>query len=426
MSFGFILMYSCETRLWRHALCRFAEADGRLRKQLGFMVRTLLPAGLASGSVSCKKPDERRHGERKVKAPMAHAKIRRLDRFPWFSIPRRPLSHFVLPLSFLAAALITSSRPAAALDRVSFATNWRAEAEHGGFYQAVADGTYAKYGLDVTILQGGPQSNNRLLLAAGRIDFDMGANMIQAFNAVAEHVPIVAVAALFQKDPFILMSHPGEGLDRFKDLPKATTYYIGPDALVSVFQWLHQAYGFSTDRVTPYTFNSAPFIANKTSIQEGYVTSEPFAIEKQGGFKPNVFLAADYGYQSYSTTIETRRDLIAQNPDLVQRFVNASIIGWYHYLYGNNAAANALIKKDNPDMTDAQLAYSVAAMKTHGIVDSGDSETLGIGAMTDRRMQAFFDQMVAAGLFKKDLDYRRAYVTRFVDHGVGLDLRPKR
>lgn len=349
-----------------------------------------------------------------------------------YSNARRLAILLRLPLFLVAAALIAfvlmalgAVLPATALDRVSFATNWRAEAEHGGFYQALADGTYAKYGLDVTILQGGPQSNSRLLLAAGRIDFDMGANMIQAFNAVEQNIPIVAVAALFQKDPFILMSHPGEGLDRFQDLPKASAYYLGTDALVSVFQWLHQTHGFSISRVKPYTFNSAPFMADKTSIQQGYVTSEPFAIEREGGFKPNVFLAADYGYQSYSTMIETRREIIAKNPDLVQRFVNASIIGWYHYLYGDNAAANALIKKDNPDMTDAQLAYSIAALKAHGIVDSGDAEKLGIGAMTDQRMKAFFDQMVAAGLFKSDLDYRAAYMTKFVDHGVGFDLRPK-
>jgi NitT/TauT family transport system substrate-binding protein len=329
------------------------------------------------------------------------------------------------PLIGVACVIISTAFPAAALDRVSFATNWRAEAEHGGFYQALADGTYAKYGLDVTILQGGPQSNSRLLLAAGRIDFDMGANMIQAFSAVEQNVPIVAVAALFQKDPFIVMSHPGQGLDAFKDLPKATSYYLGTDALVSVFQWLHQTHGFLPEKVKPYTFNSAPFVADKTSIQQGYVTSEPFSIEQEGGFKPNVFLAADYGYQSYSTTIETRRDVIVKAPDLVQRFVNASIIGWYHYLYGDNAAANALIKKDNPDMTDAQIAYSIAAMKAHGIVDSGDAEKLGIGAMTDQRMKAFFDQMVAAGLFKKDLDYKAAYTTTFIDHGVGLDLRQK-
>jgi NitT/TauT family transport system substrate-binding protein len=327
--------------------------------------------------------------------------------------------------ALVGLAWLCGASPAAALDHVTFATNWRAEAEHGGFYQALADGTYAKYGLDVTILQGGPQSNNRLLLAAGRIDFDMGANMIQAFSAVAQNVPIVAVAALFQKDPFILMSHPGVGLDRFQDLPRATSYFLGTDALVSVFQWLHQSYGFQSSRVKPYTFNSGPFIAEKTSIQQGYVTSEPFSIETEGGFKPNVFLAADYGYQSYSTTIETRRDVIAKNPDLVQRFVDASIIGWYHYLYGDNAAANARIKKDNSDISDAQLAYSVAAMKAHGIVDSGDAEKLGIGAMTDERMKAFFDQMVAAGLFKPSLDYRAAYMTKFVDHGTGFDQRPK-
>jgi NitT/TauT family transport system substrate-binding protein len=221
------------------------------------------------------------------------------------------------------------------------------------------------------------------------------------------------------------MSHPGGGLDRFADLPKATSAFIGTDALVSVYQWLHQSYGFSFSIVKPYTFNSAPFIADRHSIQQGYATSEPYAIARAGGFTPNVFLAADYGYQSYSTTIEARRDFVAANPDLVQRFVNASIVGWYHYLYGDNTKANALIRKDNPDIGEDQLAYSVAAMKKYGIADSGDALSLGIGAMTDRRMQAFFAQMVAAGLFKPDLDYRRAYTTAFVDHGIGLELRPK-
>ncbi len=328
-------------------------------------------------------------------------------------------------LRAFAAALLFAPTPSFALDKVTFATNWRAEAEHGGFYQALADGTYAKYGFDVTIVQGGPQTNNRLLLAAGRIDFDMGANTIQAFNAAAQNVPIVAVAAMFQKDPFILMSHPGKGLDRFADLPKATTAFIGADALVSVYQWLHYAYGFSFSKVKPYTFNSAPFVADAHSVQQGYATSEPYAIAHEGGFTPNVFLAADYGYQSYSTTIEARRDFIAAHPDLVQRFVNASIIGWYHYLYGDNAKANALIRKDNPDITEEQLDYSLAAMKKYGIADSGDATKLGIGAMTDRRMRTFFAQMVTAGLFKPDLDYRQSYTTQFVDHGVGIELRPK-
>jgi NitT/TauT family transport system substrate-binding protein len=308
-------------------------------------------------------------------------------------------------------------------DKVTFATNWLAEAEHGGFYQAQADGTYARFGLDVTILQGGPQANNRLLLAAGKIEFNLAANMIQSFDAAAQNIPIVAVAALFQKDPFILMSHPDAGFDRIEDLPKATAF-IGKDAFVSVWQWLKTAYGFRDDHVQPYNFNAAPFIRDRNSIQQGYATSEPFAIEREGGFRPNVFLLADSGYDSYSTLIETRRDLIEKNPDLVQRFVDASIIGWINYVHGDNAKANALILRDNPDISPDLLAYSVARMRALGIVDSGDAQTLGVGAMTEPRIRSFFAKMAAAGLFKADLAIAGAYTLRFVNKGVGLDLRP--
>jgi NitT/TauT family transport system substrate-binding protein len=220
------------------------------------------------------------------------------------------------------------------------------------------------------------------------------------------------------------MSHPGVGLDRIEDLPKATAF-IGKDGFVSVYQWLKKAYGFRDENVKPYTFNSAPFIADQNSIEQGYATSEPFEVERQGKFKPNVFLIADHGYDSYSTTIETTRGLIVKNPDLVRRFVDASIIGWYNYIYGDNRAANALIKRDNPDISDDQLAYSAAKMKEYGIVDSGDSLTLGIGAMRDARVKSFFAKMVEAGLFKPDLDYKRAYTLQFIGKGVGIESPPR-
>ena len=330
--------------------------------------------------------------------------------------------------SFLAAlavlAVIVAS-PARALDKVSFATNWLAEAEHGGFYQAVADGTYAKYGLEVKIVPGGPQANNRLLLVSGKVDFFMGANMIQALDAVKEGVPTLAVASMFQKDPIVYMSHPGVGLDRIEDLKNASAYFVGKDNLVTVFQWAKQTYGFREEKVKPYSFNPAPFIADKTSVQQGYLTSEPYEVEKQGGFRPNVFLVADYGYDSYSTTIETRAELVAKRPDLVQRFVDASAIGWYNYLYGDNKAANALIRKDNPDITDGQIEFSIAQMKKHGVVDSGDSLKAGIGAMTDARMKSFFDKMTKAGVVEAGLDYKKSYTLQFVNKGVGVELRPK-
>ena len=333
------------------------------------------------------------------------------------------LKSFVAALAAFAA--LAAPHAARALDKVSFATNWLAEAEHGGFYQAVADGTYAKYGLEVKIVPGGPQANNRLLLISGKVDFFMGANMIQAMDAVKEGVPTLAVASMFQKDPIIYMSHPGQGLDKIEDLKNANAYFVGKDNLVTVFQWAKQTYGFREEKVKPYSFNPAPFLADKKSVQQGYLTSEPYEVEKQGGFKPNVFLVADYGYDSYSTTIETRADIIARNPDLVQRFVDASAIGWYNYLYGDNKAANALIKKDNPEITDGQIAFSVAKMKEYGIVDSGDSLKAGIGAMTDERMKSFFDKMVKAGVVDAKVDYKKSYTLQFVNKGVGVDLRPK-
>jgi len=323
---------------------------------------------------------------------------------------------------FLVAAISAEPASAQALDKVTFGSNWVAEAEHGGFYQALADGTYRKYGLDVTILPGGPNANNRMLLLVDKIDFYLSANTLQGFDAVENNIPTVEVAALFQKDPQVLIAHPDQGIDKFEDLKKLTLF-ISKEGVATYYQWLKADYGFRDDQVKPYTFNPQPFLADKKSAMQGYVTSEPFAIEQQGKFKPKIFLLADQGFSAYSTLIETRRALVEKKPDLVQRFVDASIIGWYNYIYGDNRAANALIKSQNAEMTDELLAYSVAKMKDYGIVDSGDANTLGVGAITEARMKDFFDKMVRAGVAKANLDYRKAYTLQFVDKKVGLDLK---
>src|SRR5712692_4443727 len=324
----------------------------------------------------------------------------------------------------LAAVLACGGGRAQNLDKVTFATNWVAEAEHGGFYQALVDGTYRRYRLDVTILPGGPNVNHRLLLPVKRIEFYMSANSLQAFDALAQNIPTVSVAAIFQKDPQVLLAHPDQGIETFADLKKLTLL-VSKEGLASYFQWMKRDFGFREEQVKPYTFNPQPFLADKRTAMQGYVTSEPFAIETQAKFKPKIFLLADHGFDSYSTLIETRRDLVENNPDLVQRFVDASIIGWANYLYHDNAAANARVKRDNPEMTDALLVYSVATMKQFGIVDSGDTTRLGIGALTDARMASFYDKMVRAGVVKAGLDYKKSYTTQFVNKGVGLDLRPK-
>jgi len=327
-------------------------------------------------------------------------------------------------MAVLALAAAPQPSPAETLDRISFGTNWVAEAEHGGFFQAVADGTYKTYGLDVTVVPGGPNVNNRALLLAGRLDFFMSANTLQSFDAVANNVPVVAIAAMFQKDPQVLLAHPESKVTKLEDL-KALTLFVSKEGVASYFQWLKSEYGFSEDKIKPYTFNAQPFLADRKSAMQGYVTSEPYLVEKQAGFKPTVVLLADYGFNTYSTLIETRREVAESKADLVQRFVDASIVGWYNYLYGDNKAANAMIKKLNPEMTDDLLNYSVQTMKQNGIVDSGDSLKDGIGAMTDERMASFFDKMVRAGVVKRDIDFKKAYSLRFVNKGVGLNLRPK-
>jgi NitT/TauT family transport system substrate-binding protein len=329
-----------------------------------------------------------------------------------------------LTAGLFAAAAGAWSASAQTLDKVSFGTNWVAEGEHGGFFQALADGTYKQYGLDVTIVPGGPNNNNRIQLIAGKLDFFMSANTLQSFDAVANKVPVVEVAAIFQKDPQVFVTHPESKVTKLEDL-KPLTLFVSKEGIATYFQWLKTEYGFNEDKVKPYTFNSQPFLADKQSAMQGYVTSEPFAIEKAAKFKPGVILLADYGLNSYSTLIETRADLIDKKPDLVQRFVDASIVGWYHYLYGDNTPGNTMIKKLNPEMTDELLAYSVARMKEYGIVDSGDALKDGIGAMNDARAASFFDKMVRAGVVRSDVDYRKGYTLRFINKGVGLGLRPK-
>lgn len=333
-----------------------------------------------------------------------------------------PLSKIGIASAAFAFAL-ASAGEAVALDEVTYGTNWLAQAEHGGFYQAVADGTYEKYGLKVTIVQGGPQAANSALLISGRIDFYMGGTL-GGFDAVKQGIPIVNVAAIFQKDPQVLMAHPDQGIETFDDLAKLDTLFMGKDGYVTYFEWMKaRGSGFRDEQYKPYQFNPAPFLADPKSGQQGYVTSEPYEIEKQAGWTPMIFLLADEGFAPYSTMITTHKSLVEESPDLVQRFVDASIVGWYNYLYGDNFAANALIRKDNPEITDGQIAYSIEKMKEYGMIESGAALEMGIGCMIDERYKTFFDSLVKIGLLDASLDYKESFTTDFVCKKVGMNVK---
>ena len=280
--------------------------------------------------------------------------------------------------------------------------------------------SYEACGLKVSILPGGPQVNNRALLLAGKIDYHMGGDLLQAFNAVKEDIPVVAVAASFQKHPQVIIAHPGEA-EKFEDL-KDLTLLIGDNGYQGFYQWMIAAYGFTPDQRQPYTFNPAPFLADKGMAMQGYLSSEPYLIKKTAGFDPKVFLIADAGYSTYATTIETMAQTVETKPEQVKCFVESSILGWYNFLYGDNKAARELIKKDNPEMTDDKIDYAILKMKENGIVLSGDAEKFGIGVITDARVEDFFNKMVEAGAVDPGLDYKNAYTTEFVGKGLGKEI----
>jgi NitT/TauT family transport system substrate-binding protein len=318
----------------------------------------------------------------------------------------------------LGCPMFTQAR---AQDRVSFGIDWVAEAEYGGYYQALATGLYARHGLTVTIRQGGPQVNQMQLMMAGRLDFNLGGG--RAIEFAQQHLPFVAIAAIFQKDPSVLIAHPGTGDDSFAAL-RGKPIMISGDTRAGWWRYLAAKFNYSDGQIRTYSFNLAPFLADKGAIQQGYLGSEPFSIEQQAGFKPVVLLLADAGYPGYANIVTTSTKLIADKPDVVQRFVDASIEGWYSYLNDDPTPANKLMKADNPEMTDALLAYGREVMKTHGIVDSGDALKLGIGAMTDARWADFYRTTSTLGMYPKGIDYKRAYTLRFVDHGVGVRKSP--
>lgn len=326
----------------------------------------------------------------------------------------------------LMAVTVLSAAPALAQDKVVFATNWKAQAAHGGFYQALADGTYKRYGLDVTLQQGGPQVNNRPLLPAGRIDFLMTGNLLHSFDNIKNKVPTVVVAAMFQKDPQALIAHPGQGYERWEALKDAPLALVAKDAQFTWWQWLRAVHGFRDEVIRPYNYNLGPFLNNPKAVQQAYSVAEPIYVENQGRFKPVVHLLADHGFSTYSTLIEATTRTVAERPAVVQRFVDASILGWVNYLYGDRSAANALMLKDNPEMSEAEIEASVGLMKAQGIVDSGEAGANGIGAMSAARIQDFYTQMVQAGLYRPgDVDLSKVATLQFVNQGVGQDLKTK-
>ena len=320
----------------------------------------------------------------------------------------------------LLAPLARRAR-AQSLDKLSFHTDWRAQAEHGGYYQAIAAGLYRKAGIEVELRPGGPSLNIGQMLLAGRVDMIMS-NSFEAFTYVREKAPFFTIASIFQKDPQVLIAHPGSGFDSFEKM-KGRPLLISNGSRSTFWPFLRKKYGLSDAQLKPYNFNMAPFLADPRAIQQGFVTSEAYSIEKELGRKPETLLIADAGFSAYQTTIAISRRLANDRKELIQRFVDATLEGWSQYLKGGpaTAAANAAIKRDNPEQTDDRIEHAVMELNARGIVRSGDALTGGIGAMSAARWQSFYESMVDVGVLPAGLDPAQAYTLDFVNKGIGKE-----
>jgi NitT/TauT family transport system substrate-binding protein len=323
------------------------------------------------------------------------------------------LSNFaLLRASMTVAAGVLSaavcSATAFGADKVTFLTSWFAQAEHGGFYQAKATGLYEKAGLDVTIKMGGPQVNGMQLLLAGETDFMMGYDL-QVLKMLEQGLPAITVATSFQFDLQGMMAHEQvTGLDDLKD----KTILVATSGRTTWWPWLKAKFKYSEEQTRPYTFNLQPFFADKNVVQQSYPSSEPFQA-KQQGVPVKFFLFARDGYPPYGTTMVTTRSFVDKKPDATARFVKASLEGWKSY-FSDPAPANALIKADNPKMSDEQIAFAIEQLKALKALDGGDAQTMGIGIITEARWKATYDFMVSAGLLKPEVDWKLGFTDRFV------------
>lgn len=335
-----------------------------------------------------------------------------VDGVLWREQLKRKISY-----SVLTALCLVGTQAASAQERtkIVFLTGWTAQADYGGFYQAIAEGLYEKHGLDVQLREGGPGINSAQLLAAKAVDFTLVQSNDAVINLRRAGAPVTAVAAYAQKNQQTLITHKGNGIQSLADM-KGKPVMISTGSAATFWPWLRAKYGFTDTQIRKFSFSMAPFLSDPNAVQQGFITSSEYLAEQQDS-PITSFLLADYGYASYGVVLVVPEAWIKDKPAAVQAFVDASAEGWSHFLYGNPQPALTLIKQRDPQMTDGLLAFARDRLISMHIVDDDATQKLGIGAMTDQRWADHIGVLVKEGVFPADTDVKGAYTLQFVDHG---------
>jgi NitT/TauT family transport system substrate-binding protein len=313
----------------------------------------------------------------------------------------------------LAACLAFTALGAAAQEKLTYISTWRAQAEHGGYYQALAKGYYKDCGVDLSIRPAGPGVNPQQMFAAGAVDIMMASHSEVVLQLNQQGFASRAVMAVFQKNPQILMTHAGNGIEKIEDM-RGKPVMVNANSRNTYWAFLKVKYGFTDEQIRPYSGQIAPWLVDKSAIQQAFVTNEPYRVNKETGQQPKVFMLSELGWGSYASISIVPQKLIDTKPKAVQCFVDASRKGWDEFLNKDASPAVALIKKDNPDNPDDVIEYVIKTMKARGIVQSGDALTQGIGAMSDQRWKDFVAMQVQAGLVPAGFDHRTVYTNQFL------------
>ncbi|MGM0875401.1 MAG: ABC transporter substrate-binding protein [Bacillota bacterium] len=289
---------------------------------------------------------------------------------------------------------------------VKLVLNWFAQAGHGGIYAAKDQGFFEEKGLDVTIEPGGPQVSSIQMVASGSADFGIthGDQLVVARN---QGIELVALAAIYQNSPQAFMFHKGHGIEDFDEINGRTAFI---QSGITYWEYLKSKYNLGEVKELAFTGDHMNFIGDVASVNQVYVTGEPFFMEQQG-IETEVKLISESGYDPYNYVLYVTKDYLEENEETVKNFVTAFVEGWDYFKETPDETLE-LIQGVNPDKSMEALQFENEVMKDFSYV--GDAAEHGFGYMSEERWSTLIDQLNEAGVLDKEIAATDIFTTEYL------------